>query len=313
MNKFVIWGHKLKTNPDTYSYVLYGYAKAAKFLGYDVHWIDHSDALPEICSEDIIFTEGRADSNVPLIKNAKYLLHHCNNSKYADAGCRVINLCNYVEPCERGISLNYGEDSGVCAIKEKYGKVYKIRDFCFYDEENKAIYQPWATDLLPYEIDENNPIMYNPSINDIYYVGYVYHDNILPKFQIFSQCCQKNGKNIVMSQGNVSFEDNKRLIQNSYITVDIRGDWHQQCGYIPCRIWKNLSYGKFIGTNSPPIGNILKDYIAYDNDLTTLYSTVETAYANISKEKMIETMKYVKENHTYINRLKNILELWGDI
>jgi len=312
MKKFMIWGHKLHTH--TNSYVYYGYFRAFEYLGYTPYWFDNSDVekVKDFDFNDtVIFTEGQVDQQVPLFKNIKYITHHCNPDKYVAIGCKQINLCNYVEPCERGISMNYNDPNNLLVKTANTPTVEKIRDFCFWDKKNNAIYQPWATDLLPHEIDVENPIRFNPNIPTVYYIGSTNHDNILPKFQMFAQCCQQNGKNIKVGQGNISFEENKKLIQNSYISVDIRGNWHQQCGYIPCRIWKNISYGKFTGTNSPHIGNILKGYIAYDNNPYTLFYTTEQSYASLSKENMKRMMLYVKENHTYINRAKILIEILG--
>lgn len=290
--KFIIWGHKLHTH--THSYIHYGYYKAFQSLGYETYWLDNNDQFPNDISNALFLTEGQVDQKIPLFKEAKYILHHCDLKKYNDVGCKYINLCNYVEPCERGISMNYN------------GSCKKISEFLFLDEKNNAIYQPWATDLLPEEIDENNPIMYNPNLNEIAYIGTIQHDNILPKFQQFAQCAFSCNKSVKVYK-NVGFEENKTLVNNSYISIDIRGDWHQKCGYIPCRIFKNLSYGKFTGTNSPHVGSILKDYVAYDNDPYNLYFVTEQSYAYMTKEKMKEIMLYIKNNHTYINRVENLL------
>ena len=40
------------------------------------------------------------------------------------------------------------------------------------------------------------------------------------------------------------------LIKNSYLNFDLRPDQHVKNGYIPCRIFKCLSYGCWVGTNS---------------------------------------------------------------
>lgn len=302
--KVIIWGHKLFSHSHGYGH--YGFYKAFKALGYETYWIDNNDNLPDAISDAIFLTEGGVDQKIPLFKDAKYILHHCNLEKYKNVGCKYINLCNYVEPCERGISMNYGPNAMVKTINQ--GTVIKIKDFCFYDNENLAIYQPWATDLLPNEIDENNPIMFNPNLKDIYYIGQVHPDtnlNMMQKFQSTANSCGKQVKFV----NSVSFEDNLRLVKDSYISFDLRGKWHQECGYIPCRIWKSLSYGKFIGVNSLHIYKMLGDFVAYENDPSILYFKTENQYAYLTKEKIRQSMLYIKENHTYINRVENLLKI----
>lgn len=298
MKKVVIWGHKLHSH--THSYIHYGYFKAFESLGYDVYWFDNFDNCQDMNFDNTLFlTEGQVDQRIPLNRTSKYILHHCDNTKYVNAKCNILNLCNYVADCENCISFNY--DGGI---------VEKVGDLCFYDKVNKALYQPWATDLLPYEINENNPIMYNSSLNTINYVGTITHDNIRSKFVKFCQTANSCGKQVKVFQ-KVGFKDNEKFVKDSYISVDIRGDWHLQCGYIPCRLWKNLSYGKLTGTNSKFNAQILGEHVVLDANPSTLYFTTETAYTNLTKNKMRNTMLFVKENHTYINRIKNILEIWS--
>lgn len=299
MSKVIIWGHKYNIN--TFYYVNYGYYKAFKFLGYDTYWFDNNDDVSNInfSEDDIFFTEGQVDQKIPLIKNAKYILHYCHYhiEKYDNFGCKYINLCQYREACERGIGLTE---------VYKDSTVEKIKDFCFWDNKNKSLQQPWATDLLPNEIDENNPIMFDQNKNCINYIGTIGHDNNIPRFKEFVYSCSVNNKSF-KHYNMIGFDLDKKLIQDSYISVDIRGDEHRGNGYIPCRIWKNLSYGKFIGTNSFHIGNILKDHVVYDDNTFSLFHSTEAAYSKLSKDQIKNSMIFVKNNHTYINRIQTIL------
>lgn len=292
--RIIIWGHKLYTN--TFGYVNYGYYKAFQKLGYETLWLDNNDTPPADLNSDTFFmTEGQVDQNIPLIKGATYALHHCDIDKYVNAGARVFNYCNYLADCEKGLSPNYEGNT-----------VEKISDFHFFDEHNKAIYQPWATDLFPEEINEDEPVLYDPNISQINYVG-TFYEELPQKFQQFSLAAARAGKNVTL-RTNISFEENKKLIQESYISVDIRAEWHKTCGYIPCRIWKNLSYGKPTGTNSPLVKNILGDYVIFDPDPAGLFGSTESAYSKMTHKQIREIILYIKENHTYINRANNLLD-----
>lgn len=292
--KFVIWGHKLFTN--TFGYVNYGYHRAFEHLGYEVYWLSDNDPVPEGLEDAIFMTEGQVDRNIPLYKNATYCLHHCDTKKYIDAGVKFINYCNYVEPCDRGISMNYEGHS-----------VEKVSDFCFYDKENKAIYQPWATDLLPHEMEDVEPIMYNESLPNVNYIGTFYEDQP-QKLAQFSQSVRKAGKHLNIKT-NVSFEENKKLIEDSYVCLDIRAEWHKKCGYVPCRIFKGLSYGKPMGTNSRLIKKVLGDHVIFDENPSTIFDTIECEYKNMTKEKIQETINYIKDKHTYLTRAKNLINV----
>jgi len=296
MKKAIIWGHKHISN--TFYHIMYSYHKAFKFLGYDAYWFDNNDNVSNFDFSDcIFFTEGQVDQNIPLRSDGKYILHHCKIEKYINAKCKIINLCNYVGDCEDGISFNYN------------GKVQKIKEFLFYDKDNNALYQPWATDLLPYEINTDLFIPFDKNKIDVNYIGTIVpYDNLLSRMQLFAKACNDNGKQLKHFQY-ISYEDNLKLIRESYISIDMRNDWHLQRGYIPCRIWKNISYGKFTGTNSLHAFKMLGDFIAYNENPYDLYYETENKYANLSKEKMKQAMQYIKDNHTFVNRIQNIISI----
>jgi hypothetical protein len=159
--KFIVWGHKLHSH--THSYIHYGYYKAFNSLGYECYWYDNNDRIEAVIDSKTIFLkEVQVDQNIPLIKDAYYILHHCNLDKYIKAGCNIINLCNYVKYCDEGISFNY---------KDSYNIVDKISDLCYYDKKANAIYQPWATDLLPSEINIDNIICHDDNKSNINFIG----------------------------------------------------------------------------------------------------------------------------------------------
>lgn len=135
-NKVVVWGHKLHTH--THSYIHYGFVKAFKYMGYSVYWLDNNDDIQSIDFSNALFiTEGQVDKNIPIRQDCFYIIHNCDSSKYSDllAKGRCINLQVYVHWC----------------LKKN---VVKLDEFIYYDLQDKFIYMPWATDLLPYEIDQ---------------------------------------------------------------------------------------------------------------------------------------------------------------
>lgn len=295
----VIWGHKPHTH--THSYIHSSYYKTFQAMGFNTVWFykkfDYL-RLPKFNENTLFFTEGQVDENIPLIKNAFYILHHCKPEKYLNAGCKVLNLCNYVKYCEDGVSFNY---------KDQGNTVEKVKDFLFYDEKAKAIYQPWATDLLPEEINTDDFCQYDSEKKDINYVGSIWAENITEIREFYKACCD-NGKKFINYKG-VSDNINKKLVRNSYIAPDLRGKWHRECGYIPCRIFKNLSYGKITGTNSKHVYDLFHGMIAYSKSPYGLFKACEKKEKETNSVDMKKTMQYIKDKHTFINRVENILEM----
>lgn len=291
--KFIVWGHK--NNGHTHSYIHSSYYKAAKFLGFESYWLDGSENLNNFNFDNsIFFTEDQVQHNIPLNKSSKYILHHTNLEKYKNHDLNYINLANYLKPCDELISAYHPENI-----------VEKINDFCYWDEKTKTIYQPWATDLLPNQIDINNATKYNPNNNVINYIGTV-HENS-PQIHQFLNICNKHGIKFNVTRTNTD-EKNKNLIENSYLSLDLRGHGHIEVGYLPCRVFKNLSYGRITGTNSENVKTKLGDNVVFDSDIEILFERLIDSEKTKSINDIQKTMTYIKDEHTFVNRINNLLK-----
>ena len=108
-------------------------------------------------------------------------------------------------------------------------------------------------------------------------------------------------------------------VRTAYIAPAIQGNGHctnEEIFYIPCRIFKNISYGNIAVTNNIGVYNLFKDFlIFYDNDLEKLiikynnYINSLNDPENFQKHKnnMIKIMSYVKNHHTYLSRIEMLL------
>lgn len=84
---------------------------------------------------------------------------------------------------------------------------------------------------------------------------------------------------------------------------------HLSIGYIPCRTFKNISYGQLGVTNSRAVKDLFSrngiELIHRDN-VDELLSAAECHLRNYD---VIESqMEYVKNNHTYINRINCLIK-----
>ena len=286
--KIYIWGHKLHEH--THSYIHSSYYKAFENLGHEVYWIDSRDDLNQYdFSDSIFFTENSVKNGMPLRKDCKYITHHIDTEYLTDAGVpyeNVLRLGNYLPSLE---------------IYEK------VDHLAYWDQSTRTLYQTWGTDLLPHEIDEDNPAKFNWNNKDLHYVGMLYEQGPWWAQSFADILHEKNKVSFRVFTQNASDEENRNLIRTSFLCPDFRSDWHLQCGYIPCRIFKNISYGRITGTNSPFVKRAFGDYVAYGGTPDTLYQNL--LHADMNKEINIrEAMLFVKENHTFINRVNTILK-----
>jgi hypothetical protein len=293
--KLIIWGHKY--NGHTHSYIHSSYYKAAKFMGFDAYWLDERDDTSNFNFDNSIFiTEDQTQHNIPLNKTCKYILHHTKLDKYIENDLTYINLANYLKYCDDGISAYHKENT-----------VEKINDWSYWDNKTKTVYQPWGTDLIPNQINEEENNFFNESEKNVIYVG-TQHDNINEIYKFKSEC-EKNNKNFINMNG-LSDEDNKEIIRKTFISADLRGDWHKECGYLPCRVFKNISYGRLTGTNSQNVKKFFGDYVIFNENPSELYYDLVSKEKEINTKLIRESMLFIKENHTFVNRLENLIKLF---
>lgn len=325
--KIIIWGYPLHTH--THSYIHGAWYKTFKYLGYETYWFDDNCFPKDFDYTNCIFiTEGYADKNIPINNSSIYFVHICiNPKKYISEGARLID-----------IRFNVSEinDCNYSFILDKQN-LLKLSDSAFYnssaddsvlsDEFKKnvknyeALHINWATDLLPHEFNFDD--IYIPRDKAIYWVGTI---GISNQKEIQKFILNLNKHSIPFYHNDpwtnpISSDDAKIRVQKSFIAPDIRGSAnrefingkintganHKFIGYIPCRIFKNISYGQLGITNSKAVyelfdGNVL--YSDNEEELLDISLSCINDYDIIKKQ-----MEYVKSNHTYINRVNDLLKI----
>ncbi len=293
-DKVVLWGHKLHSH--THSYIHWGFKRTFEYLGYKTYWLDNNDRIDHLdLSKSLFITESQVDQNIPIHNDSFYIIHNCKADKYRDLLKR-----------------------GHCIILQVYTHdvpprdVEKIDECMYYNVPEQIIYLPWATDLLPHEIDEMKKKITTRSLteklNTVNYIGSVgggEFSNLQPVNQ-FRKACGENNINFKIIT-RCSMEDNMKYVQSSALAPALQSPWQCKQGYIPCRIFKNISYGQFGITNSETVYKLLKKKIVYNPDSYKLFYDAQRKLRNLDISELYELMDLVKENHTYINRINTLL------
>jgi hypothetical protein len=326
IKRVVIWKHLFKlNNSGTHSFIHQAYYKAFKYLGFETYWIDNIEQLDiDDLEGTLFFVEGKSDE-IQLRDDCYYILHHVDNKEFVNKGCKFINLCNFLSsPLSNKESYNYPLDNSQQHGKKPLYPVDKVKDYVYYDIPNKAIYQPWATDLLPQEFAED-PIEFNNEINELNFVGSIWSENINQTLPMIQSLKDNNIKlniygwlqfNEIGNLSNVQHKvgcgttenDARKLVESSLFYPDIRGEHHINLGYIPCRLFKNISYGCIPITNSKFAYEFFDKNILYSPDSKYFLSISKNYLSNRNLENDRRIMKIVKENHTYLNRVNDILD-----
>jgi hypothetical protein len=292
--KVIIWGHKLHSH--THSYIHNAFYKAFNYLGYETYWFDdHDDVSSFNFANSLFIVEGQVDENIPLRNDCKYILHNTSKSKYESL------------PIENYIRLQVYTDD----VLDR--EIKKIAPCIHYDLKGRSVYMPWATDLLPPEINSNIKKM-NLRKNkgrDVVWIGTIggglfgNENEIKPYVQAAKKAGFKFKHKI-----NISVEENMKLVKNSFMAPAIVGKWQQEKGYIPCRIFKNISYGKLGITNSKRVYELFEGRVVYNDDSTKLFFDALDRMKKIKDSELKDLVAFVRDNHTYINRINTLLEFF---
>ena len=325
-DKVIIWGFPLHSH--THSYIHYGWHKGFKHLGYDTYWFDDNNFPKDFDYNHCLFiTEGYADNNIPIVNTSIYFVHIARfPEKYKNVK-RFIEI-RYLVDSIKDCNYNYIMDKSKCTkISECtfYEKLYDTSGIAKHHNNPikmnyECIYTCWATDLLPNEIKEEN--IYIPKDNKIYWFGSANHTNT-KEINLFYQECLKNKIEFVTNdpwRNPLPFDLVQKYTMKSLMSPDFRssgdknkiaigetGTCHKQNGYIACRLFKSISYGHLGITNSRHAYDLLEHKVIYNSDEKQLFYDAMKELKN--HEFIKEQMKLVKEKHTYLNRIQDLLNV----
>jgi len=301
IKQVVLWGHKLHSSK--HSYIHYGFYKAFKSLGYDTLWLDDNDTnniyFLSLDFENTLFiTEGNVDMKIPIVEGSHYILFECDLSKYRFKDINILILKTYSKDC----------------LFRPYLK--KIDRYIFYEyisfyNEFSTIYMPWATDLLPDEIEENMKnidVVLDNNTDEINFIGSLTQEIFCARFWFIINGYKFNEYG---SPKKVSFKENEELIKKSYIALSLQSETQINKQYITSRIFKNISYGKMGITNNQIVAEVFDGNIIYNSDIQKVLELgieFEKSDKEIKKARILFLMDYVKQKHTYINRIKSLFK-----
>lgn len=299
--KVVLWGYPLHTH--THSYIHAALRKAFGYLGYETAWLtDNDDVSGEDFTGTLFIAAGDQAKNMPVLPECHYVLHNFDARRYYEAGCKILFIQTHTTGSVPGV-----EDE-TCTRYDKHTLFKRNHDV-------NCLYLAWATDLLPHEIDldsarnemDRKVCVWTGTLGDS--SGEFQNGTELNPF--FNECSKND---IVVSAVSpwakpMSFEDNRVAVNGAYLAPSIQGPWQVSHAYIPCRVFKNISYGHFGITNSAAVNAVFNDGLVYSPDPVDLFhKAMEFKQSPNAVDRIKELMAEVRDKHTYIQRIERILE-----
>lgn len=338
--KVVIWGLPLYTH--THSFIHASFYKTFQYLGHETYWF-HSGNFPDPSVFDysncLFFSEGFADENIPLNDTSTYFIHNSiDPAKYVNKGVRLVDIRFNVKEIN---DLNYS----FVLDKSKLKNIDAVTlydanadDSVLADEKRKnisgyeAVHMMWATNLLPEEFNFDDRFLERD--NKFYFIGTLGGSPALEMQKVVTTLQQLNIEFVNFNpwQNPLTFEQNMELMKKSIISLDVRGSDayhsnsggrlevngkpvtggnHKKIGYIPCRLLKQISYGRMPGTNSTAVKDLLGDYVLYNDDESQLPIDCLNFERNPDYDLVYESMKHVQENHTFVNRANALIKIFN--
>jgi len=286
--KIIIYGHKLHSH--THSYIHQAFYNAFKHKGYETHWIDENDDISNFdFSNSLFLTEGQVLKNIPERDDCKYLFHFVDSKDRESLNIKDENIINFY------------------FYENKVKDYEKINDFSYFDQENGNLYFPWAATLFPHQIDICRERTFNPNQTNVNFIGSVWDVNE-SYINDFKKSCEDSNKKFVWRRLLNEKEYYLHTI-NSYVTVDFRGKVHLDIGYLPCRIFKSLGIGVPPGTNSKFVKEAFGEHVFYTPDSYDILEGTAEFWRNKSTEAVRSGMNFIRDKHTYLNRIDDIFRV----
>lgn len=292
-NKVVIWG--LRTKKHTHRYIHHHFYTTLKKLGVDVAWVDDAEKNEDILQKnDLVISVDIASANLPAKDGVYYCLHNCSDDLHSKLDpSRNIKLQVYTNPAEQA--------------SDKWDEV------TYYDKSSRTLFQPWATNLLP---DEFKAPVYNAKSNKVFWVGSVWNNELnqgnINEIGILKDVLKKRDLRFVHLKL-IPDSIHTMLIRRSRIAPAIAGRWQVENNYLPCRMWKNISYGQLGISNVKKFDDVFQGCSVEGKTIEELVNNTLSLPRNDYLDLTLEQQEIIKRMHTYINRLTNIFTAFEHI
>jgi hypothetical protein len=234
MGKVVVWG--LKSEINSFKFIHSAFYRNFLDIGFETIWVDNLEKNSKIIERgDIVIAVDVASHYMPVVRNAKYILHNISAEKFhLDRNFLII------------------QTHTKSATGEKLGIPY-----VHWDASKRTLFQPWGVPTHPKNWKRPNK---SPSSNE-YWVGSIWNNefnqgnaefihryvNALAEYGIkFS----RRGTSSRLERRGISESKSMRLVNKSAIGAAVVGEWQRENNYIPDRLFKNIASGAIASSNA---------------------------------------------------------------
>ena len=254
IEKLVLWGGTSDLN--SLRHIWRHYHQTARKLGIEsVLCADELSSIGHLTPGSTVIAADQWAQNISARPEVDYVLHNFNGDH---------PLCVALEP-ERLLRLQVWTND---AVGEEWAPYRR------YSREGRILFQPWGTDLLAEEFME--PI-FNATSSDVTFVGAIWSDQYqgteLGNEQVIGEL-----RSAIAARGltfrtltHITDEQNVAAVRSARLAPAFAGGWQVSHNYMPCRVFKNVSYGVAAITNIPAFHDLFGSWnIKGDNMVETM-------------------------------------------
>ena len=265
-------------------YVNYGFMNAFKASGYMVCCMndDNKNRICEMGTTGNMYIINDTNNNeiIPLDQSNYYVLIKYSNKKFLDMRNKLV-------------------------IKEYSTDIAQWR-LDTYTNLGNNIYQnkwqmvmPWGSLLTPVEIMNNLKNFVELKDRECIFMTRDYTTTML------KQANSSDTK--VCLKKMISLEDEKELLRGSKFSCCLTTNQK----IIDYKVLTHLSYGIMVATDCQMTHEYLGSKTLYIDDITNLKSLTDNYYDSFKKNDLFDLMENISSNHTFVNRVKIILDYFG--
>jgi hypothetical protein len=300
--RFVVWGYRLHEH--THSYIHEAFVRAARWMGIDTSWLPDEPADPGGFDETLFLTEGQVDRHLPVRDDCFYIVHNWDPARELYAPIRERR--NYLA---LQVFLTDVLDWPVEPI-DGYPGAYALA-------ADRTVFAPWGTDLLPPEIDRQRERLVRllGRRRGAAWVGSIGEGEFGNAGQLRPYVDEARALGLEWTHRvRISRKEHVRTIERALLAPAIVGAWQLEHGYIPCRIFKNASYGHLGATNSKVVRDLFPEGLClWSEDTAELcrmsYARATETPAAEQAEAIVALMDEVRARHTYASRIRMLLDV----
>jgi hypothetical protein len=295
--KVVVWG--LRHQWHSHRFIHKAFAETFERLGVPVVWTDYTSDPETIERGDFVITSnayGRGTKGNPLAPfrdGAYYCFHGFLHSGYRgdDRPPR-----HEIAP-EHCLNLEVFVNKALAA-SDRWDVV------TYFDRPSKTLHQPWGTNLT--EDRFRSPVVSRSPF--VFWVGAIWDNEQgqgnLAEIAELRQVLRDRSLRFVHLKF-VPDWVNVSAIRRSRVAPAIAGGWQVDENYLPCRMFKNVSYGQLGISNVPKFAEL---YAGCHAPGATIEELIENALLlpRTDRLRVIAEQQEVTRRHTYVHKIRNI-------